>query len=53
MGNNHDKYFGKEKRNILVLGLPECGKTCKYFCSFSNDRINCRWQTCQSESAEN
>jgi len=22
MGNNHDKYFGKEKRKILVLGLP-------------------------------
>lgn len=27
MGNNHDKYFGKDKRNILILGLPECGKT--------------------------
>ena len=28
MGNNHDKYFGKDKRKILVLGLPETGKTC-------------------------
>jgi GTPase SAR1 family protein len=28
MGNNHDKYFGKEKRKILILGLPDSGKTC-------------------------
>lgn len=29
MGNNHDKYFGKDKRKIMVLGLPGCGKTSK------------------------
>lgn len=35
MGNNHDKYFGKEKRKILVLGLPGSGKTCTKICNLA------------------
>lgn len=27
MGNNHDKYFGSDKRKILILGLENAGKT--------------------------
>jgi hypothetical protein len=27
MGNNHDQYFGKDKRKIIVLGLEGAGKT--------------------------
>ena len=27
MGNNHDKYFGKDRRKILILGFPGTGKT--------------------------
>jgi len=29
MGNNHDKYFGNDKRKIIVLGLEGAGKTSK------------------------
>jgi len=29
MGNNHDHYFGKDKRKIIVLGLEGAGKTSK------------------------
>jgi len=31
MGNNHDKYFGADKRKILVLGLDDSGKTSNHF----------------------
>jgi GTPase SAR1 family protein len=27
MGNNHDKFFSKDKRRFLVLGLENSGKT--------------------------
>lgn len=27
MGNNHDKYFGSDKRKIIILGLDNAGKT--------------------------
>lgn len=27
MGNNHDKYFGSDKRKIIILGLDDSGKT--------------------------
>jgi GTPase SAR1 family protein len=27
MGNNHDKYFSKEKRKLLILGLNGVGKS--------------------------
>ncbi len=27
MGNNHDQYFGKDKRKVIVLGLEGAGKT--------------------------
>ena len=27
MGNNHNKYFGQNKRKILILGLSTSGKT--------------------------
>jgi GTPase SAR1 family protein len=27
MGNNHDKYFGSDKRKIIILGLENAGKT--------------------------
>jgi hypothetical protein len=27
MGNNHDQYFGKDKRKIIVLGLKDSGKS--------------------------
>ena len=27
MGNNHDKYFGSDKRKIIILGLEDAGKT--------------------------
>jgi hypothetical protein len=30
MGNNHDQYFGKDKRKIIVLGLEGSGKTSKF-----------------------
>lgn len=29
MGNNHDKYFSKEKRKLLILGLEGAGKSSK------------------------
>ena len=29
MGNNHDKYFGSDKRKIIILGLDNAGKTSK------------------------
>lgn len=29
MGNNHEQYFGKDKRKIIVLGLEGAGKTSK------------------------
>lgn len=29
MGNNHDKYFGSDKRKIIILGLDDSGKTSK------------------------
>jgi GTPase SAR1 family protein len=29
MGNNHDKYFGSDKRKIIILGLDGSGKTSK------------------------
>ena len=29
MGNNHDKYFGSDKRKIIILGLEKAGKTSK------------------------
>jgi hypothetical protein len=31
MGNNHDKYFGSDKRKIIIVGLESAGKTSKYF----------------------
>ena len=30
MGNNHDQYFGKDKRKIIVLGLEGSGKTSNF-----------------------
>jgi hypothetical protein len=27
MGNNHNQYFGKDKRKIIVLGLEKSGKS--------------------------
>ncbi len=30
MGNNHDKYFGSDKRKIIILGLDNSGKTSIY-----------------------
>lgn len=30
MGNNHDQYFGKDKRKIIVVGLEGAGKTSKF-----------------------
>ena len=27
MGNNHAKYFGKNKRKVIFVGLPGAGKT--------------------------
>ena len=35
MGNNHEKFFSKNKRKILVLGLSDAGKT-----SFSHNFIS-------------
>ena len=32
MGNNHDKYFGKDQRKVLILGFPGSGKTSIYLC---------------------
>lgn len=29
MGNNHEKYFSKEKRKLLILGLEGAGKSSK------------------------
>lgn len=29
MGNNHEKYFSKEKRKLLILGLDGAGKSSK------------------------
>ena len=29
MGNNYEKHFSKSKRKVLILGLPETGKTSK------------------------
>ena len=31
MGNNHNQYFGKDKRKIIVLGLEDAGKTSKIY----------------------
>lgn len=28
MGNNHEKFFSKEKRKLLILGLNGVGKSC-------------------------
>ena len=30
MGNNHEQYFGKNKRKVLLLGLSASGKTCTH-----------------------
>lgn len=30
MGNNHDQYFGKEKRKIIILGLEGSGKSSNF-----------------------
>ena len=30
MGNNHEKFFSKEKRKLLVLGLNGVGKSSIY-----------------------
>lgn len=30
MGNNHNKYFGANKRKIILVGLSASGKTSKY-----------------------
>lgn len=27
MGNNHNKYFGSDRRKLLILGLETAGKT--------------------------
>ena len=27
MGNNHDKFFSKNKRKVLVLGITNAGKS--------------------------
>ena len=27
MGNNHNKYFGINKRKLILVGLPASGKT--------------------------
>lgn len=27
MGNNHNKYFGTDRRKVLILGLETAGKT--------------------------
>lgn len=27
MGNNHDQFFGKNKRKVLFLGMTDAGKT--------------------------
>lgn len=29
MGNNHDKFFSKNKRKLLVLGVQDSGKSSK------------------------
>lgn len=29
MGNNHEKFFSKEKRKLLILGLNGVGKSSK------------------------
>ena len=30
MGNNHDKYFGDNKRKVVILGPESSGKTTLY-----------------------
>jgi GTPase SAR1 family protein len=39
MGNNHDKYFSKEKRKLLILGLNGVGKSSNiiYYSSLGKD----------------
>ena len=45
MGNNHDKYFGKDKRKILILGLEKSGKTGINISDPRNYEYHCIWQT--------
>lgn len=35
MGNNHEKYFSKEKRKLLILGLEGTGKSSILYISTS------------------
>ena len=37
MGNNHNKYFGVNKRKILIVGLASSGKTSKISSIFMTD----------------
>ena len=36
MGNNHDKFFSKNKRKVLLLGLQNAGKTSIDFINISS-----------------
>lgn len=45
MGNNHDQYFGKDKRKIIVLGLEGSGKTSKDNKGFSSGKLHCHWKS--------
>ena len=35
MGNNHDQYFGSDKRKIIIVGLENAGKTSKNYHLYS------------------
>lgn len=40
MGNNHNQYFSKDKRKIIIVGLEGSGKTSKHILLSSPSKLH-------------